>query len=93
MFNTFVDATIDQVVVAKKAVVETISPTKEVKKVLNDFVDAQAQYTRDAIKATTNVVTQLGEIAMDRTPYVEAGKTLSKMFPMAGCAVPSKKSK
>ena len=91
MFNSFVDTTIDQVVVAKKAVIDVTSPTKEVKKILNDFVDAQAKYTRDAFKAGTDVFTKLGEVAMDRTPYVEAAKTFNKFFPFAETSASSKK--
>ena len=91
MFNSFVDTTIDQVVVAKKSVIDVTSPTKEVKKIFNDFVDAQAKYTRDAFKAGTDVFTKLGEVAMDRTPYVEAAKTFSSFFPTAQAA--SKKAK
>lgn len=86
MFNTFVDSTIDQVVVAKKAVIDVTTPSKEVKKIFNDFVDAQAKYTRDAFKAGTDVFTKLGEVAMDRTPYVEAAKTFSSFFPTAQAA-------
>jgi acyl carrier protein phosphodiesterase len=91
MFNTFANQFIDQVVIAKKAVVDTVVPSKEVKSILNDFVDAQAQYTREAVKAGADVFTRSVELATDRTPYVEAAKTLSKYFPAAACAVPSKK--
>ena len=91
MFNTFVDTTIDQVVVAKKAVIDVASPSKEVKTIFNDFVDAQAKYTREAFKAGTTVFAKLGEIAMDRTPYVEAAKTFGSFFPTAQAA--SKKAK
>ena len=91
MFNSFIDNAIDQIVVAKKTVAKAISPTKEVNSILNDFVDAQAKYTKEAIKAGTDVVTRIGEVAMDRTPYVEAQKKFSEFFPMAACATPSKK--
>ena len=91
MFNTFIDSTIDQIVVAKKTVAKAISPTTEVNKILNDFIDAQDKYTRSAIKAGTDVVTRLGEVAMDRTPYVEAQKKFASFFPTAQAA--SKKAK
>ena len=91
MFNTFIDSTIDQIVVAKKTVAKAISPTPEVNKILVDFIDAQDKYTRSAIKAGTDTVTRLAEVAMDRTPYVEAQKKFSEFFPMAACATPSKK--
>lgn len=90
MFNSFIDATIDQVVVAKKAVIDVTSPSKEVKKILVDFVDAQAKYTREAIKTGVSVTTRLGELAMDRTPYIEATKTFSKFFPQVAKAYSKK---
>ena len=90
MFNTFIDNAIDQIVVAKKTVAKAISPTKEVNTILNDFIDAQDKYTRSVIKANTDVVTRLGEVAMDRTPYAELQKQLEKYFPMAYCATPKK---
>ena len=91
MFNTFIDSTIDQIVVAKKTVAQAISPTKEVNKILVDFIDAQDKYTREAIKAGTDVVTRFGEVLMDRTPYIEAQKKFASFFPTASCAIPSKK--
>ena len=86
MFNSFIDTTIDQIVVAKKTVAKAISPTKEVNTILNDFIDAQDKYTRSVIKANTDVVTRLGEVAMDRTPYVEAQKKFASFFPTAQAA-------
>lgn len=91
MFNTFMNTVIDQVVVAKKAVIEVTSPSKEVKSILSDFVDAQAKYTREATKTSTEIFNRFSELAMDRTPYVDAVKNLSKFFPTATCATPSKK--
>lgn len=91
MFNSFIDSTIDQIVVAKKTVAKAISPSPEVNKILVDFIDAQDKYTREAMKAGTSVVTRLAEVAMDRTPYVEAQKKFTSFFPMASCATPSKK--
>mgnify|MGYP003347524500 CR=1 FL=1 len=92
MFNTFIDNAIDQIVVAKKTVAKAISPTKEVNQILVDFIDAQDKYTRSAIKATTDVVTRLGEVAMDRTPYAEAQKNFEKFFPSTAFAT-NKKAK
>ena len=89
MFNTFIDNAIDQIVVAKKTVAKAISPSKEVNTILNDFIDAQDKYTRSVIKANTDVVTRLGEVAMDRTPYVEAQKKFASFFP--GAVAASKK--
>lgn len=91
MFNSFLDSTIDQVVLAKKAVIDVTTPSKEVKAILNDFVDAQAKYTREAFQASTNIVTRLGEVAMDRTPFIEAQKTFINLFPTTATKKASKK--
>lgn len=90
MFNTFINNAIDQVVIAKKAAVDFV-PSTEVKTILNDFVDAQAQYTKDAVKVGTDTATRLVEFATDRSHYVQASKAFSQFFPAAYCATPSKK--
>ena len=71
MLKTFIDNTIDQVVVAKKAVVDVSVTNPQIKKVLTQFVDTQAKYTREALHANADMVNGLVEVAMDRTPYVE----------------------
>jgi CMP-2-keto-3-deoxyoctulosonic acid synthetase len=91
MFKTFIDNTIDQVVVAKKAVIDVTTTHKEVKQICNQFVDTQAKYTREAIHAGTDMVTKLVEVATDRTPYVELQKQFEKFFPVNSFA--SKKAK
>ena len=90
MLKTFIDNTIDQVVVAKKAVVDVSITNPQVKKVLTQFVDTQATYTREALHANADMFNGLVEVAMDRTPYAELQKQLEKYFPMAYCATPKK---
>lgn len=75
-----INSTIDMVVNAKKTVVGYV-PHKDLQKALNSFVDAQAKYTREAAKAGVDFVTTVGEVAMDRTPYIEASKKVASFFP------------
>lgn len=91
MFNQFADTVIDAVQTAKKASVDFI-PHQDLKKTLVGFVDAQTKYTKEAAKAGSDFMLKLSEIAMDRTPYVEAQKNFGKFFPSNAFA-PSKKAK
>ena len=92
MFNTFAFQGVDAIQSAKKQVVSFI-PNEQIKEALNGFVDAQAQYTKDAITAGTVAATKVVEVFTDRTPYVKFAETLQSYFPTAKCAAPSKKAK
>lgn len=91
MFTTFTDSIIDTVQTAKKASLEFVTH-KELRTVLSDLVDAQTSQAKNVIKTLTDFNTKLNEIAMDRTPYVEAQKNFEKFFP-ANAFASSKKSK
>jgi len=70
MFTT--DAIIDAVQTAKKTWVKTFVTNDHIAESMNEFVDAQAEYTRKAFKATADSATQ---IAAETTKMVkEAGK-------------------
>lgn len=93
MFNTYTFQAVDSIQNAKKEFVSTFVPQAEIKKALNGFIDAQAQYTKDAITASSVAVNQIVEVFTDRTPYVKFAETLQSYFPTASCAKPSKKAK
>ena len=70
MFTT--DAIIDAVQTAKKTWVKTFVTNDHIAESMNEFVDTQAEYTKKAMKATTDAATQ---IASETTKMVkEAGK-------------------
>jgi len=70
MFTT--DAIIDAVQTAKKTWVKTFITNEHIADSMNQFVDGQTEYTKKALKATTDAVT---EIAAETTKMVkEAGK-------------------
>ena len=53
------DATIDAVQTGKKTFVNTFVQNETVKDVMIKFIDAQADYTKKAVKAGTDAVTSL----------------------------------
>lgn len=77
MFYQFATHGVDAIQSAKKQFVNTFAPNKQIKEALNGFVDAQAQYTKDAIIAGEVAATKIVEVFTDRTPYVEATKKFS----------------
>lgn len=53
------DAMIDTVQTGKKTFVNTFVTNETVKEALNNFVDAQAEYTKKAVKVSTDTFTTL----------------------------------
>ena len=86
-----INTVIDQVVTAKKTIVGFV-PHKDLQKALTSFVDSQAEYTREAAKAGTDFVSAVGDIAMDRTPYINATKQFAGFFPDFAKAASKKKA-
>jgi hypothetical protein len=85
------DTVIDSVATAKKQFVNTVFAKNEtIAKSLNEFVDAQTAYTKDAVKAGTNVATKVGQemvkvtqeaMKYDYTKHVtEAVESWTKQF-------------
>ena len=54
-----IDSTIDTIQTSKKTFVNTFVLNKDVAAALNDFVDAQSEYTKKAVKAGTDTMTTL----------------------------------
>jgi hypothetical protein len=93
MFNQFAFQAVDGIQSAKKQFVNTFVQHEGFKKVLNGFVDAQAEYTKAAITAGSVAATGVQEILTDRTPYVNFTKKVAEYFPSAACATPSKRTR
>lgn len=92
MFNQYAFQAVDGIQSAKKQFVSTFVQHEGFQKVLNNFVDAQAEYTKSAITAGSVAVTGIQEILTDRTPYINFAKQIADYFPTASCAK-SKKAK
>lgn len=56
-----IDATIDAVQNGKKQFVNLFVNNDNMSKALNNFIDAQTEYTKDAVKAGTDTATVLGQ--------------------------------
>lgn len=59
------DTTIDAVQTGKKQFVKTFVNNEVVADALNEFIDAQTQYTKQALGTGTKTATVLGKEAMD----------------------------
>lgn len=92
MFNQYVHQGVDAIQSAKKQFVNTFVQHEQLQKVLNNFVDAQTQYTKSAIEAGSKAATETVEILTDRTPYVKLAEKLSAYFPTANFTKSSKKA-
>jgi len=92
MFNQFAFQAVDGIQSAKKQFVNTFVQHEGFQKVLNNFVDAQTAYTKEAITAGSAAATGVQEILTDRTPFVNFTKKVAEYFPTAACAT-SKKAK
>lgn len=67
------DTFIDTVSTAKKEFVKTFVKHEAIAKSMNDFVDAQAKYTKEAAKAGTDVATKMA------SELVKASQEASKV--------------
>jgi hypothetical protein len=93
MFKTYAHQGVDAIQSAKKQFVSTFVQHEQFAKVLNGFVDAQAEYTKSAIDAGAKAFSDTQSILSDRTPFVEMSKKIQAYFPTAYSATPSKKAK
>lgn len=92
MFNQFAFQAVDGIQSAKKQFVSTFVQHDGFQKVLNNFVDAQTAYTKEAITAGSAAAQGFQEILTDRTPYINFANKVAEYFPTASCAK-SKKAK
>lgn len=79
MFNTFAYAFVDSVQSAKKQAIATFVPHDGLAKALNQFVDAQTQYTKSAIDAGVKAAATVGEIVVTEDFAKEVGKSVRTM--------------
>jgi hypothetical protein len=86
MFNQFAFQAVDGFQSAKKQFVSTFVQHTEFQKVLNNFVDAQTEYTKAAITAGSQALSDTQSILTDRTPYVKLSEKIAEYFPTAACA-------
>lgn len=89
MINQIASQGVDAIQGANKQLITFFVQNEGLSKVLNNFVDAQAQYTKSAIDAGIKAGAGTMELLTDRTPYVEMAEKFATYFPSAS----AKKSK
>ena len=80
------DATIDTIQGAKKQFVSTFVQNEVVAKALNEFVDAQSEYTKKAMKTTMDAATRVtqevvrGATEISKFDYAKFGEGVMKAY-------------
>ena len=89
MFKTLIHTTVDTIQTSKKMFVDTFVKHETMAKSLNDFVDAQTDYTKQAIDVTIKTGTEVYNTISDKAFYTETLKAAQD----AVTQIVSKKSK
>jgi len=80
------DTTIDTVQSGKKTFINTFVTNEAVKETMISFIDAQRAYTKEAVKATTDMVTTVAKEAVSaaqnaaKFDYTKFGEGLMKAY-------------
>jgi|LauGreDrversion4_2_1035121.scaffolds.fasta_scaffold701170_2 hypothetical protein len=78
MLATLVNNTVDAIQTSKKIFVDTFVKHEGLAKSLNEFVDAQTDYTKQAIDASMKVGNEVYKTVSDRTFYTDTMKTMQE---------------
>jgi hypothetical protein len=81
-----IDSFVDTVQTSKKTWVKTFVTNDVMAKAMNEFIDTQSEYTKNAVKATTDVTTKLASESMKalqntmKFDYVKFGEGIMKAY-------------
>lgn len=78
MFETLAKTAVDAVQTAKKIAVDTFIKHEGIAKTLNEFVDAQTEYTKKAIDAGMTAGTNVYNAITDKTFYTDTLQTMQE---------------
>lgn len=78
MLSTLVNNTVDAIQTSKKIFVDTFVKHEGLAKSLNEFVDAQTSYTKQAIDASIKTSTEVYNTVSDRTFYADTAKSMQE---------------
>lgn len=81
MFNTFAHSAIDAVQNSKKTFVETFVKNEAINKSLNQFIDAQTEYTKSAMDTSMAAATSLGMVLTSKDFYDELTQSFKSFVP------------
>jgi len=75
MLATLVNNTVDAIQTSKKIFVDTFVKHEGLAKSFNEFVDAQTNYTKQAIDASVKAGTEVYKTVYDKSFYADAMKS------------------
>jgi hypothetical protein len=78
MLATVVNNTVDAIQTSKKIFVDTFVKHEGLAKSLNEFVDAQTNYTKQAIDASMKAGNEVYNTVFDRAFYTDTMKTMQE---------------
>jgi hypothetical protein len=78
MLATVVNNTVDAIQTSKKIFVDTFVKHEGLAKSLNEFVDAQTNYTKQAIDASVKAGNEVYNTVSDRAFYTDAAKAMQE---------------
>jgi hypothetical protein len=76
MLATVVNNTVDAIQTSKKIFVDTFVKHEGLSKTMNEFVDAQTNYTKQAIDASIKTSTEVYKTVSDKSFYTDTAKAL-----------------
>ena len=78
MLATLVNNTVDAIQTSKKIFVDTFVKHEGLAKSFNEFVDAQTNYTKQAIDASMKAGNEVYKTVSDRTFYTDTAKSMQE---------------
>ncbi len=78
MLATLINNTVDAIQTSKKIFVDTFVKHEGLAKSLNEFVDAQTDYTKQAIDASMKAGNEVYSTVSDRAFYTDTMKTMQE---------------
>ena len=78
MLATLVNNTVDAIQTSKKIVVDTFVKHEGLSKTMNEFVDAQTEYTKKAIEVSFTTASNLHKTITDKSFYTETAKSMQE---------------
>ena len=78
MIATLINNTVDAIQTSKKIFVDTFVKPEGLAKSLNEFVDAQTDYTKQAVDASIKAGNEVYKTVTDRTFYTDTAKSMQE---------------
>jgi hypothetical protein len=78
MMKLFVNNAVDSIQVSKKIFVDTVVKHEGLAKVMNEFVDAQTEYTKKAVDVGFKTSTDMYKVFSDKSFYADSVKTFQE---------------